>query len=485
MGALVAVISKRGGNVAQEAIKMLKALRHRGSDLHGISTGKETIIARDISELSSLLNAESNVILGYNFSQNLLDDVPQPIEAEDFTMIFDGKIFSPIIDKREIKDLIGRDGNVEDSIKNFIRKVNGSFSFVILKDNKLLAGRDPVGAKPLYFCEGENFYALASERKALWLLGVGNERVKSFPPGSFAEISGGGMRVQPVKVLEMGETRKIDEEKAVEEVYNLLFRSVREKSIGLDRVSIAFSGGLDSSIIASIAGKCVKNVLLISVGLDGSKDLDNAERISGEIGLPFRAEAYTINDVEEVLPKVLWLIEEANALKAAICIPEFWLAEKSFRMGYKAMFSGQGSDELFAGYHKYLKSYAESLKAAEENLYYDALRLHEASLEPEEKICTFHNVEVRFPYVDYDLASFALSLPVTLKISSSNDPLRKRILRKLAEHIGLPLEVYLKPKKAIQYGTGVSQALRKIAKKNRLNVQDLINQVFNSIEWFK
>jgi asparagine synthase (glutamine-hydrolysing) len=261
--------------------------------------------------------------------------------------------------------------------------------------------------------------------------------------------------------------------------------SVREKSIGLDRVSIAFSGGLDSSIIASIAGKCVKNVLLISVGLDGSKDLDNAERISGEIGLPFRAEAYTINDVEEVLPKVLWLIEEANALKAAICIPEFWLAEKSFRMGYKAMFSGQGSDELFAGYHKYLKSYAESLKAAEENLYYDALRLHEASLEPEEKICTFHNVEVRFPYADYDLASFALSLPVTLKISSSNDPLRKRILRKLAEHIGLPLEVYLKPKKAIQYGTGVSQALRKIAKKNRLNVQDLINQVFNSIEWFK
>jgi asparagine synthase (glutamine-hydrolysing) len=293
------------------------------------------------------------------------------------------------------------------------------------------------------------------------------------------------MRVQPVKVLEMGETRKIDEEKAVEEVYNLLFRSVREKSIGLDRVSIAFSGGLDSSIIASIAGKCVKNVLLISVGLDGSKDLDNAERISGEIGLPFRAEAYTINDVEEVLPKVLWLIEEANALKAAICIPEFWLAEKSFRMGYKAMFSGQGSDELFAGYRKYLKSYAESLKAAEENLYYDALRLHEASLEPEEKICTFHNVEVRFPYADYDLASFALSLPVTLKISSSNDPLRKRILRKLAEHIGLPLEVYLKPKKAIQYGTGVSQALRKIAKKNRLNVQDLINQVFNSIEWFK
>jgi len=154
-------------------------------------------------------------------------------------------------------------------------------------------------------------------------------------------------------------------------------------------------------------------------------------------------------------------------------------------MGYRAIFSGQGSDELFAGYHKYLRSYSESFSAVEENLYYDTLRLHENSLEPKEKIYTFHNVEVRFPYVDYDLASFALSLPVTLKISSSNDPLRKRILRKLAEYIGLPLEVYLKPKKAIQYGTGVSQALRKIAKKNGLNVQSLINQVFKGIEWFK
>jgi asparagine synthase (glutamine-hydrolysing) len=232
-------------------------------------------------------------------------------------------------------------------------------------------------------------------------------------------------------------------------------------------------------------GKCVKDVLLISVGLEGSRDLEDAERISREIGLPFRAETYTISDVEETLPKVLWLIEEANALRAAICIPEFWLAEKSFKMGYRAIFSGQGSDELFAGYHKYLRSYSESFSAVEENLYYDTLRLHENSLEPKEKIYTFHNVEVRFPYVDYDLASFALSLPVTLKISSSNDPLRKRILRKLAEYIGLPLEVYLKPKKAIQYGTGVSQALRKIAKKNGLNVQSLINQVFKGIEWFK
>jgi len=484
MGALVAIISKHGDNVVQEAIKMLKALKHRGADLHGMSTGRETIITRDINELSRL-HVESNIALGYNFNRSLLDDIPQPIEAKDLTMIFDGKIFSPRIDKGEVIHLIMQNGDIEGSIKNFIRKVRGSFSFIILKDNKLFVGRDPMGTTPLYFCEGEKFYALASERKALWLLGVENERVKSFPPGNLAEMSSGGMRIQPVKVLEREKIKEIDEDEAVKKIHSLLFRSVKERSVGLNRVSIAFSGGLDSSIIATMIGKCVKDVLLISVGLEGSRDLEDAERISREIGLPFRAETYTISDVEETLPKVLWLIEEANALRAAICIPEFWLAEKSFKMGYRAIFSGQGSDELFAGYHKYLRSYSESFSAVEENLYYDTLRLHENSLEPKEKIYTFHNVEVRFPYVDYDLASFALSLPVTLKISSSNDPLRKRILRKLAEYIGLPLEVYLKPKKAIQYGTGVSQALRKIAKKNGLNVQSLINQVFKGIEWFK
>lgn len=480
MGALVSIVSKHGRNVVESAVKMLSVLRHRGADLHGISTGNVTIITKDISELNSL-PVESSIILGYNFSHRLPNDIPQPIEVKDFIVIFDGRIFSPHYKKASFIDLIEQSVEIEETLKNIIREVRGSFSFIVLDHNKLFVGRDPIGAIPLYFCENDQFYALASERKALWLLGIKNDYIKSFPPGNLAKITSEGIRIQPVKILEKGELKYMNEKEAIEKMHNLLLRAVEDRIADVDEVSIAFSGGLDSSIIAALVRERVKNALLISVGLEGSRDLENAEKIAGEIGLPFRAETYTLSDVEETLLKVLWLIEEANALKASICIPEFWSAEISSKMGYRVMLSGQGSDEIFAGYHKYLREYSKSPESVEQTLYHDTLKLYENSLEPEEKICSFHNVEVRFPYADYDLASFALSLPITLKISSSNDPLRKRILRRLAEYIGLPADVYLRPKKAIQYGTGVSQALKKIAKRSGLNTQSFINQLFKNI----
>ncbi|MEM2341828.1 MAG: asparagine synthetase B [Candidatus Bathyarchaeia archaeon] len=484
MGALVSIVSKHGRNVVKSAVKMLSALRHRGTDLHGISTGKITVITKDIGELNNL-PVESSIVLGYNFSHRLPNDIPQPIEVKNFRVIFDGRIFSPCYEKTSFIDLIEQSVEIEETLKNIIREVRGSFSFMILDHDKLFVGRDPIGAIPLYFCENDQFYALASERKALWLLGMKNDCIKSFPPGNLAKITSEDMRIQPVKILERSELKYVNEREAIEKMYNLLLRAVEDRIADLERVSISFSGGLDSSIIAALVREKVKNALLISVGLEGSRDLENAEKIAGEIGLPFKAETYTPSDVVETLPRVLWLIEEANALKASICIPEFWSAETSSRMGYRVMLSGQGSDEIFAGYHKYLKEYSKSPNLVEQTLYHDTLKLYKNSLEPEEKICSFHNVEARFPYADFDLASFALSLPITLKISSSKDPLRKRILRRLAEYIGLPADVYLKPKKAIQYGTGVSQALKKIAKENGLNMQSFINQVFKNIVWIK
>ncbi|MEM2586785.1 MAG: asparagine synthase C-terminal domain-containing protein, partial [Candidatus Bathyarchaeia archaeon] len=275
--------------------------------------------------------------------------------------------------------------------------------------------------------------------------------------------------------------KAVDEYAALERLYCMLLRSVREKMYGLGEVSIGFSGGLDSSILAALAKKFSVKVLLISVGLEGSKEVEWAEKTANIMGLPLKAETYAPEDVEETLPKVLWLIEEANALKASIFIPIYWVAEISSKLNSRVMLSGQGSDELFAGYHKYLRDFGISPDCVVRATYGDVLRLHENTLEAEEKVCSFHGVDVRFPYVDYELASFALSLPITLKIASQDDPLRKRILRSLAKHIGLPEEIYLKPKRAIQYGTGVNRALKRIAKKKGLSMQSLINKVFSEV----
>lgn len=486
MGALVSVISRYGKNVIPEIVKMLSALKHRGKDAYGVATDSILTIARSIKDLSELLNVESDIALGYNFSAILPEDAPQPIEANNFKVAFTGRFFSSEnTDTDIIASLLKHFKDSKEAAEHAISEINGSFSFIILDGHRLIVGREPLGATPLYLGIGEQFYALASERKALWLIGIKNEQIKSFPPGNLAEITKDNIVIQPVKILNKPKTEFISEEEAVQRLHVMLLDSIKRKTRNLERFSIAFSGGLDSAIIASLALEAGKKPLLISVGLERSEELKHAEIIADEIGLPIKAEAYTLKDVEEILPKVLWLIEEDNALRASIYIPVFWTASISSRMGFSIMLSGQGSDEIFAGYHKYLSEYSRSGGNIEQALYNDVLALHENSLELEDKICSFNGVEARFPYVDYGLMSFALSIPLTMKIESERDPLRKRVLRHLAKQIGLPPEVYLRPKKAIQYGTGVSKALKKIASKKGLNMQKFISQVFQKIEWFK
>ncbi|MEM1716065.1 MAG: asparagine synthetase B [Candidatus Bathyarchaeia archaeon] len=478
MGGLAAIISKTGRCVAPEAIRMLSALRHRGNELHGITTGKIVTFAKDLLELSHLLkDTSSDIIIGYNFRRLLPEDSPQPIEIDNLKVVLEGRIYSPYSGKSEVYKIIEQ--HREESVRKVISEVEGSFIIAILSGKRLIIGRDSIGATPLYFSENDHFIALASERKALWSIGMDNASIKTFPPGNLAEISSEGIAMRQIKVLEALRPRIIkDEENILMELHNMLSEAIRRRLYGLNGgVSLAFSGGLDSSIIAALLKKAGVNATLVTVGLEGSKDIEQAEETAKEIGLRVKTETYTIKDVEEVLPKVLWLIEEANSLKASIKIPEYWAAEVSSKIDCKVMFFGEGGDELFGGYYKYLREYEKSLENAEMALFFDVISLY-SSLEMSEKICTFHNVEARFPYADHDLALFALKIPISMKISSKDDPLRKRILRRYAEQIGLPADVYLRPKKAIQYGTGVSKVLKKIAKRNELNVQAFIDKVF-------
>lgn len=479
----MAVVSKVGENVVPYALRMLSALRHRGSEYHGLSTDKATLISKDIGELSELSRGlGSSVALGYNFRGILPEDTPQPIDVANLKVVFDGRAFSPPLDKDEIFKFIGRSGKVREALEGLIADMDGSFAAAVLNGSKLFAAREVMGTVPLYFCESGQLLALASERKALWALKVKDANIKSFPPGSIAELSRSGVFFRRVKVLERPGVRLVNDEELMERLRTLLSESIEERARGLgEGISLAFSGGLDSSVIAALMRRIGIKALLVSVGLEGSREIEHAESVAEGIGLPIKVETYTIEDVEESLPKVLWLIEEANALKASIHIPELWTAELSSKMGCRVLFCGHGGDELFGGYYKYLREYERSLEDAEAALYHDIISLHESSLEPSEKVCSFNGIEVRFPYVDYDLTRFALSVPINIKIVSGSDPLRKRVLRKFAEQIGLPPEVYLRPKKAIQYGTGVCKALRRIAKKSGLNMQELVSRVFRRI----
>jgi len=198
--------------------------------------------------------------------------------------------------------------------------------------------------------------------------------------------------------------------------------------------------------------------------------------------LPVTIRTYDVADVKDTLAKVLWLIEEPDVMKASVAIPLFWSAQVASKLGCDVLLSGQGADELFGGYRRYLNIYkTKGFEKVAESLFRDTLTSYETNFQRDEPLCTYHKIELRLPFVDTSVVRFALSLPVSLKIQSADDCLRKRILRQLAKALGVPAFVAERPKKAIQYSTGVDKALRDLAKTKGSTLHEYVSKVFNMV----
>jgi asparagine synthase (glutamine-hydrolysing) len=181
-----------------------------------------------------------------------------------------------------------------------------------------------------------------------------------------------------------------------------------------------------------------------------------------------------------VVKKVVGLIEEPDPVKVAVGIPFYWTAEKTADAGFKILLAGQGADELFGGYQRYVNEYlSNGEETARKTMFTDVSKLHENNIERDRKICAYHDVELRLPFASFPIAQFAVSLPVDVKIGKTLSSLRKLVLRKAAENMGLPPSIAEKPKRAVQYATGVNGALKKLAEKNKNTVADYVNKLFN------
>jgi asparagine synthase (glutamine-hydrolysing) len=134
----------------------------------------------------------------------------------------------------------------------------------------------------------------------------------------------------------------------------LLEQSIQRRINGLKEVAVAFSGGLDSSLVAFLANKCGVKVNLLHVSLENQEGTEVAIEAAEALNLPLQVDLFKDSDVEQTLPKVVELIEEADPVKASIGVPFYWVAEKAAEAGFKVMLAGQGADELFGGYQRYV-----------------------------------------------------------------------------------------------------------------------------------
>ena len=476
MGAIAAAVSKKNENVVPKLVAMLRELTHRGTDAHGVATPNLVAVAKSIKELFDE-EVKSSTALGHNLSRILTRDRSQPVQGEGFSLVFEGRLFPPpgVSEAEEVLTMLKSDPQRNSGC--IIEGLNGSYAFAIAYPGGVIAGRDTMGTKPLYYGENEATCAIASERKALWALGMRN--VKSFPPGNLAKISAEGFSFKPVKTVTQPPLESLKMETGAKRLRNLLLESTKKRVSDVDRVAVAFSGGLDSSIVAVLAKMCGANVHLISVGLEGQPELRHAEAAAEALELPIHLQTYTMRDVGEVLPKVLWLMEESDVMKVGIAVPFYWTAETASRLGRNILLAGQGGDELFGGYQRYLKEYAQSgALGVQKAMYRDVASSYETNFQRDNQVCSFHKVELRLPFADLDVAHFSLGLPLSLKIDSTTDPLRKRVLRRMAQILGMPSFIVNKTKKAVQYTTGVDKGLRKLARVEGITLRSMLEEAF-------
>jgi len=306
--------------------------------------------------------------------------------------------------------------------------------------------------------------------------------VKSFPPGHIAVVNAQGFCFKTIKTITQPAPEEMDMKYAAKHLQNLLLESMKKRVSDTKKVAVAFSGGLDSSVVAILAKNCGINVQLVSVGLENQPEVAFTEKAAEALGLPLHLHTYTTSDVEQILPKVLWLIEEPNSVKASIAIPFYWTAENTSKLGCTILLAGQGGDELFGGYQKYLGDYAQfGAEAVQKIMFRDIAKSYEINFQRDNQVCSFHKVELRFPFVDRDVVHFSLGLPLRLKIESTEDRFRKKVLREVAQHLSVPLFIANKTKKAVQYTTGVNKALQRLAKRKGLTLREYVEKNFRKV----
>jgi len=266
--------------------------------------------------------------------------------------------------------------------------------------------------------------------------------------------------------LSKPETFRQDEKKLKEDILEALDSAVKNLVSGLEEIPIAFSGGLDSSIVAYLAAKYGRPVLYCA-GFEGSHDVVNAQKsferslAPGASGAKLlfspRLEIIRLDDLDLkiYLEKTIELVGTDNKLVTDLNVPLFIIAERLKRDGCSSFLSGQGADTLFGGFAKY--AYAKNFQEEE---FEDIRNIRRTNLDYNFKVCDYFGVKPLFPFLEDRVVELAVETSPDLKIKSG---VQKHILRQAFEEC-LPEEILKQNKKSFQYGSGIHKALARIRK---------------------
>ena len=469
MSSIVGLQGKFKGN---DIVQMLKLSKNRGPNLSGIYLG-------DICENINLDEFNDDNDYQIAFGHNLLSiydlndhvSLHQPVSNDNLVLVFDGEIYNfktitNLLSKVGVQKEILSDaeallylidcynkGDLVKAIQMAIRLIDGDYSFAVWDGENIAIARDPLGVKPLFYAKNDDLKGFSSTKDSL--KEVGFSEIETLKP---EHILFNWEDIAPAQAIyekiHEGDVAKIDK---------LLKVSVVKRVDGISEVGVIFSGGLDSSYLALLLGEISENIplkiTLYAVGAEGSKDVEAAIYASKFLNLDLKICEVTEDLIRESLPDVVKAIGDDNLMKVGVGLTTYFATKMVAEDGLKVAISGQGADELFGGYKRYIDSFVNG--TLNYDLREDMSNMYHVNLERDDACSMLNGVELRLPFLDKNLVELVLNIPDNKKIVSMHDDMRKSILRKIAFEEGLDYNIAYRPKKAAQYGTGIDKILRK------------------------
>ena len=312
-----------------------------------------------------------------------------------------------------------------------------------------------------------------------------------------------------IKSLENDFNRlETNKKRAVRDLKDKIIESIKKN--GINNCGVLFSGGIDSTLIALILKKLNFDFRCYVVGMENAQDLEWAEKVAKELDFKLEKKILSLDELEIIVKAVTKLLNEADVMKVSVGSVIYAASLLAKKDNIKVLFSGLGSEELFAGYERHLNAikcqkFSTSLKLmAESQCPSGKRKISEHAQEPLDAsnssiippVCGLRfltswegvhkecwnglekmwerdlkrdflisdkiNIQLRIPFLDKDMIIAAMNIHPMYKISNEY---KKIILREVAEEFDLKKEFAWRKKKAAQYGSSFIKGIDKLAKK--------------------
>lgn len=521
---------------------------------------------------------------------DLDDEANQPMVFDDILIVFNGEIYNykELIDSENLECKTKSDSEVLIRLyqkygHDFLNKLNGMFSFCIydIKKDKYFCARDRYGKKPFFYYFKDNKFIFSSSIKSILKLLDNKLNLNKVALSKYMQYfvsygedtfyqnilkleSSTYMIYEPNKSSELVKKRfyKIntykrikDENQALNDIEDLLFKSVELRLTSDVEVGSLLSGGIDSSLISSLYTKISgKKINTFSIGYNEYKnycELDYAKITADYIGSNHNPVEIGKKDFIDYFEDTLDALEEPHGDSAAV--PLNILTKKIHDSGIKTVLSGEGSDELFLGYDNYAKflkyyefektlskdqnSFLNEIISAlqnntkeseylrrivkKQNLYnsfgeiytdiqkkklfnkvptfksetakkdpvdwmsYIDLKiwLGESLLSKVDRVSMRNSLEVRTPFLDFNLVDYVFGIDSSIKVGNTNKYLLKKIASKY-----IPKEIIHRTKKGFnspfnewlhqEYKDSILETILYVNKNTNLFNENYIRQIY-------